>query len=182
MGPARLTLLPAIFALSGFVSPTCLGALSQAFSPTSGTSAQLAQVPVAGSSNLAKNAIVHHGNTHLVIHRSADGLFYLTAAVKGVPVRFLIDTGSSAVILAPHDAKAIGLDRPDMVFDTTMSTAGGKTRIAWANLASVQIGAREIKDLGAAVVQDGLPVSLMGQSVLSQLGVITIDGDQLRVN
>ena len=43
------------------------------------------------------------------ITRSADGLFYVTAIVNGAPVRFVVDTGSTIVVLTPEDARNVYL-------------------------------------------------------------------------
>ena len=188
MFPARFSLLPAIFALSGFISPTCLGAIKLALSESPGVTADAVVLkPQAAAPNSADTQLtpredeggaVHRG---LKIARSPDGLFYLTAQINGVATRFLVDTGSNSVVLSRRDAAAAGVERSGMTFGATMNTAGGSTRINWSTLDSVKVGNREIHGLEAVVTQNGLPVSLMGQSVLSHLGVITIDGDWLEL-
>ena len=39
-------------------------------------------------------------------YRAKDGHFYVTAHVHGIPIKFLVDTGATDVILSAEDAKA----------------------------------------------------------------------------
>ena len=45
----------------------------------------------------------------MTLRAGRNGHFMLDARVDGTPVRFLVDTGASAIILRPEDAKRIGL-------------------------------------------------------------------------
>src|ERR1700733_5217740 len=44
------------------------------------------------------------------IAKSTDGHFWANAEVDGHPVRFLIDTGATAVALTADDARTLGID------------------------------------------------------------------------
>jgi len=113
--------------------------------------------------------------------RSADGLFHLNASVNGKPVRFVLDTGSSVVVLTRADAQALGINPTRREFDNVVQTASGNAPIAWTTLDHVRVGDRHARRVSAIVVQDGLPISLLGQNVISQLGSVTIDGDRLKL-
>lgn len=115
------------------------------------------------------------------ITRSADGLFYVTAIVNGAPVRFLVDTGASIVVLRPEDALSAGIAIGENGFTATASTANGKTAMARVTLNEVVVGGTRSQGVEAAVVRHNLPVSLLGQSWLSRLGSLTISGDRLRI-
>lgn len=115
------------------------------------------------------------------ITRSADGLFYLTAIVNGAPVRFLVDTGASIVVLRPEDAASAGIAVGEDGFTASASTANGKTAMARVTLDEVVVGDTRSQSVEAAVVRHNLPVSLLGQSWLSRLGSLTISGDRLRI-
>lgn len=115
------------------------------------------------------------------ITRSADGLFYVTAIVNGAPVRFLVDTGASIVVLRPEDARSAGIAIGEDGFTASASTANGKTAMARVTLNEVVVGDTRSRGVEAAVVRHNLPVSLLGQSWLSRLGSLTITGDRLRI-
>ena len=83
------------------------------------------------------------------------------------------------VVLSRADAKKAGVDGAPGKFDQEMQTAGGATRMRWARLDHVRVNGRALTRVRAAIVEDGLPVSLMGQEMLSKLGSMHIDGDTL---
>lgn len=113
--------------------------------------------------------------------RAEDGLFYLTALVNHVPVRFVVDTGASVVVLTRADAARARLASRDHVVAAVLDTASGGARMAWTTLPRLHVGGRELTGLRAAVAHDGLKVSLLGQNALAKLGTISFDGDYLRI-
>lgn len=117
----------------------------------------------------------------LTLSRADDGLFYARLMVNGKPVRFVVDTGSSLVVLTQNDAQRLGLVT-SAGKNQMMHTAGGSVRISNTSLRHVQIGDQSIHHVDAVVVGSGLPTSLLGQNLLAQLGSITIRGDRLSLN
>lgn len=115
------------------------------------------------------------------VARDKDGLFYVDVLVNGQPVRFLVDTGANMVVLTGADAARLGIRAEANAWGPQMTTAGGKAPMAWARLNHVILAGREMRDLKAAVVANGLPVSLLGQNMLSRLASVTIEGDRLRL-
>jgi len=116
------------------------------------------------------------------VRRSADGLFYVNAIVNGAPVRFLVDTGATVIVLTPDDARRAGVGVESGAFSASAETANGRTSMARVVLDEVVVGATRTRALGAAVVQGNLPVSLLGQNWLAQLGSVTIAGDRMLLN
>ena len=113
--------------------------------------------------------------------RAPDGLFYVTGSVNGVPVRFLVDTGSSAVVLTRADALRAGLYPRASEYAATADTANGQAHMAWVGIDTLQVAGTSMREVSAAVASDGLSVSLLGQSWLSQLASLTITGDRMLV-
>ena len=56
---------------------------------------------------------------------SDDGHFYVMGQVNGAPVRFVIDTGASGVVLSPDDARRAGIDPASLKFASPAETANG---------------------------------------------------------
>jgi aspartyl protease family protein len=110
-----------------------------------------------------------------------DGLFYVNALVNGKPLRFLVDTGASVMVLTAADAKRVGLEIAEGHYNGNVQTVGGRTEMAWATVDHIQIGGRDVRQLRAAVVRAGLGVSLLGQNALSQFESVTIKGDRLSI-
>jgi aspartyl protease family protein len=117
----------------------------------------------------------------LTLKRAPDGLFYVTAAVNGVPVRFVVDTGANVVVLTRADAAAAGVIGSP-TGGRALRTAGGTAAMRWATIDRLTIGDRAIAGADAAIVGDnGLPHSLLGQSVLSRLDSVTLRGNRLQL-
>lgn len=114
--------------------------------------------------------------------RAADGLFYVTGRINGHDIRFLVDTGASVVTLTREDAATIGVDPQREAFRSPVRTANGAATMAWTTLPTIDIAGHRVSGIDAAVPRAGLPVSLLGQNLLRKLGMVTIDGDRLRVH
>ena len=115
----------------------------------------------------------------LAVPRSPDGLFYVRIKVNGRPVRFLVDTGSSVVVLTAADARMAGTKIPEGQYTKRAYTVGGATPMAWTKVNSMALAGQEVRDLKVAVVQGGLEVSLLGQNLLVKLGPIAMRENQL---
>src|SRR5690606_7433541 len=61
----------------------------------------------------------------MVISASEGGGFHVYGAVNGVPIRFLVDTGASSIVLSPADAKRLGIDLTTLTFNRPYETANG---------------------------------------------------------
>jgi aspartyl protease family protein len=117
----------------------------------------------------------------LVYRPDGRGHVVVDAVVNGSPVRFLIDTGATFVVLTMADAAAAGFTRGDLVFNVRTSTANGVGRAAAVQLREVRVGQFSVYDV-PAFVGDNLAVSLLGQSFLTRLdsyemrdGVLTLN-------
>jgi aspartyl protease family protein len=104
----------------------------------------------------------------LTLRAGRDGHVYSEVNVNGVPIRMVVDTGATEVVLTLRDAAAIGFSAGSLSFTGRSSTANGVTRVAPITLREVRIGQLEIRDVHAAVVEH-LDVSLLGQTFLRRL-------------
>ena len=130
---------------------------------------------------LEADAPVGPAITAAEFERAPDGLFYVTGLVNGHTIRFLVDTGASVVMLTREDAAAVGVDLKRGGFQSRVRTANGASAMAWTTLQDVDVAGHRLSQIDAAVPQNGLPVSLLGQNLLRKLGIVTIDGDRMRV-
>jgi aspartyl protease family protein len=115
----------------------------------------------------------------LIYRANKQGHVVVEGVVNGAPVRFLVDTGATMVVLTTRDAAAAGVG--NLVFSMRTSTANGIARAAPVKLREVRLGQLSIDDVSAAVVEN-LSVSLLGQSFLTRLdsyamrdGVLTLN-------
>jgi aspartyl protease family protein len=112
-------------------------------------------------------ASVDDGAAQIV--KGADGHFWAEAKVDGRAVRFLIDTGATAVALSQTDAKRLGIDTKGLDYSYKVMTASGQTRAASVKLASVSVAGAKVRDVEALVIENGLETSLLGMSYLGRL-------------
>lgn len=116
-----------------------------------------------------------------VLDRQSDGHFYADANVNSHQTHFLVDTGASIVALTGTDAQAIGLTWADSDIVRIGQGASGTVYGVPVRLDHVELGGFEADDVQAAIIPDGLSVSLLGQSFLSKLRGVRIDGDRMIV-
>ncbi len=110
-----------------------------------------------------------------------DGLFYTEALVNGTPIRFIVDTGASVVVLTESDAATAQL-AADGSEGMRVATAGGTASMRRVKVREIKIAGSAVTGVDAAVVGGDLKVSLLGQNVLSRLNSVTITGGRLRLN
>jgi aspartyl protease family protein len=115
----------------------------------------------------------------IVIARKPDGHFYADATVNGRSVRFLIDTGATAVALTSRDARQIGLPFSPSEFTVIGKGASGEVRGKPVTIDRIALGPIEAARIPGAIVAEGLDVSLLGQSFLSRVDSVRIAGDRM---
>lgn len=115
----------------------------------------------------------------VLIGRSGDSHFYADAEIDGRNIRMLVDSGASIVALTRRDAEAIGINVDDLPISGTARTAGGDVPMRTVMLDSVEIDGLEVRQVQAAVVDADMGVSLLGQSYLSRLAAVNVEGDTM---
>lgn len=170
----------AMFALSGIMSSVGLKALDGSImdQPLHAHTIELIPSPVIPVDLPVGTVATAKGTRGMVVNRAGDGLFYVTAKVNGRRVRFVVDTGSTHVVIGRRDALALGIAAAP-ASRQRVRTAHGDSAMAWVKLPGIQIGTRQLASMRAIVIADGPDVSLMGQEMLSQLGPVRIDGNRL---
>lgn len=128
---------------------------------------------------LARNEAWLAGQT--VLQRQSDGHFYANAHVDGAEIRFLVDTGASIVALTGPDAADLGLSWDDSALRPIGRGASGTVYGTPVMLQSMEVGGFEARNVEAAIIPDGLDVSLLGQSFLSRIDNVEISGDEMRM-
>jgi aspartyl protease family protein len=129
---------------------------------------------------LVPGMAVETGPGEVALHASADGHFYANATVDGVPMRLLVDTGASSVVLTAEDARRIGFDPARLDYVLPVTTASGRALAAVVRLDEVSVGGIVLERVGAAVMPPGtLERSLLGMSFLGRLSSFEIAGDRL---
>ncbi|HET9068774.1 MAG TPA: TIGR02281 family clan AA aspartic protease, partial [Amaricoccus sp.] len=74
------------------------------------------------------------------LRRARDGHFHAELEVNGEPVRFMIDTGASEIVLSLRDAQRVGLDPGALTYAGRAITANGPVGTAAVRLGTVRFG------------------------------------------
>jgi aspartyl protease family protein len=107
-----------------------------------------------------------HGS-RIVLTAQSGGHFFSSGAINGQAVRFLVDTGATAVSIGVPEAERIGLKYQDGE-RARSATANGIVTSWRVKLASVRVGDVEIHDVDASVVPASMPFVLLGNSFLGR--------------
>ena len=126
---------------------------------------------------LQPKPLVVSASGDLIIPRARDGHFYVTGAVNGEPVNFLVDTGASLVMVSEPLARKAGLSGG---VPTVFKTAYGNMPGQIVRNVSVNVGPLNVSGVRVAVGLIGHEMgdALLGQSFLSQFE-ITLQKDEM---
>ncbi len=108
-----------------------------------------------------------------------DGHYYLTAEVNGVPVRFVVDTGASDIVLTRRDAERAGIDTAGLAFIGSANTANGTVATAPVRIETMDLGPIHDRNLRAVVNRGEMDGSLLGMSYLTRFARVEFDRDRL---
>ncbi|WP_228242231.1 TIGR02281 family clan AA aspartic protease [Porphyrobacter sp. GA68] len=114
-----------------------------------------------------------------VLPRAADGHYYADVRVGSRTANMLVDTGASIVALTGDDARALGLSWRSADLQVIGQGAGGNVLGVPAVLPEVEVDGHRVRNVQAAIIPDGLHVSLLGQSFLGGIGRVEIENGRM---
>ena len=115
----------------------------------------------------------------IVVPRSPDGHFYLTLDINERPVRFMVDTGASDLVLTREDAVKARLDPDSFSYFGRARTANGEVRTAPVTLKSVALGPYVDRNVTASINDGDMGGSLLGMSYLDRWSRMEMGGGEL---
>jgi aspartyl protease family protein len=119
------------------------------------------------------------GSHTMVLTADASGGFFVTGEVNGLPVRFLVDTGASDIVLSPGDAKRLDVDVTTLQFTREYETANGSGRGAPYVAESLAVGPVKLLQVPMSINQAPMDASLLGMTFLKQLDSFQVQGRKL---
>lgn len=108
------------------------------------------------------------------VPRASDGHFYLTLEVNGVPTRFVVDTGASAIVLSQADATSAGITLDDLIFSGRANTANGRVNTAPTRVETLSLGGILDENVRVIVNAGEMDGSLLGMSYLNRFSRLEI--------
>ena len=119
------------------------------------------------------------GEGQIEVPLANDGHYYLTLRLIDAPVRFMVDTGASAIVLSRDDAERAGLDPSTLSFLGRADTANGMVRTANARIDEVTLGDITDRNVRVSVNGGDMDGSLLGMPYLSRFEKVEIEGRKL---
>lgn len=120
------------------------------------------------SMGIGQHVFVSAAAEAVSLKADSRGHFLTAGSINGTSVRFLVDTGATFISLGASDAKRAGIDfskgKP-----TFSNTANGRVRVWLVKLDSVKVGAITLNDVDASVLENDLPLVLLGMSFLKRM-------------
>lgn len=103
----------------------------------------------------------------IVLTADSGGHFMTQGSINGRSVMFMVDTGATAIALDAAQAQSMGINfRKGRQIQ--LGTANGITPGWVVKLSSVRIGDVEVHEIDAIVVQQAMPIVLLGNSFLTR--------------
>jgi len=115
------------------------------------------------------------------------GVYKVPCTVNGVKMKFIFDTGASTVCISQNMAQFL-LDGDYLSVDDIIGT--GQSQVADGSIVNhveiilrdVEIGGMHLRNVKAIVTEGQNSPLLLGQSAISELGRVTIDGNRLVIH
>ncbi len=108
------------------------------------------------------------GAQSVTLAAGAGGHFMADGQINGGAIRFMVDTGATAIAIPASDAIRLRIDYRNGRRGTTQ-TAGGPTPVYVVTLDRVRIGGIEVQNVEAIVIEQGLNVALLGNTFLNRM-------------
>lgn len=108
------------------------------------------------------------GRQSVTLAADAQGHFVADGAINGGVVRFLVDTGATAIAIPASDANRLRIDYRQGRRGT-VHTANGPAAAYAVRFDTVRLGGLELHNVEGVVLEAGLPIALLGMSFLNRV-------------
>jgi aspartyl protease family protein len=120
-----------------------------------------------------------NGDGTLTVHAREGGHFFIQAQADGKPVQFMVDTGATDIVLAPDDARKLGIDVEHLKYYRRYNTANGMGLGASAELRELKVGNVTLKNVPVSVNRTEMDDSLLGMAFLKRFSRYEVRGNVL---
>jgi aspartyl protease family protein len=141
--------------------------------------AGLRQTIAAGERAQIVATSIASGPRSVTLYPDAQGHFVTIGSVDGVPLRFVVDSGASLVVIPANEAQRAGIHYLNGERSSSL-TANGPVGVYHVHLRSVKLGELELKNVDADVSDAPMSASLLGMSFLSRVSMER-DGRYMRL-
>lgn len=120
------------------------------------------------SAELLPSKVMAVGERKIAITIANDGHFYADIKINQKPVRFMIDTGASDIVLNLSDAKRIGIMANDLSSFRRYQTANGTIVSGVTKVDNMELVGIIFYDVSVSVSNSSMGTSLLGMSFLKR--------------
>lgn len=113
------------------------------------------------------------------LNRQPDGHFYISLTVNSTPIKFVVDTGASQIVLTQQDARKVGIDPDSLPYLGRADTANGIVKTARVVLDEIRFGDVIDADVPAQINGGEMSGSLLGMTYLSRFRELKILGNTM---
>lgn len=103
-----------------------------------------------------------------MLSAGAGGHFMADGQINGTAIRFMVDTGASAIAIPASEALRLRIDYKNGRRGRTQ-TAAGPIQTFLVRLDSVRVGDIEVQNVEAVVIERGLDITLLGNTFLNRV-------------
>jgi len=106
-----------------------------------------------------------------VLKADTRGHFVTAGQINGLPIRFIVDTGATAISIPVGEARRMALDfaKGQRVI---MNTANGRATAYRVKLDTVRVGDLTVNNVDAVVMEGAsLPAALLGMTFLNRMNI-----------
>ena len=118
--------------------------------------------------DLFPSQAINKNHQQLTINISQDGHYYINVRIKNFPVRFMIDTGASDVVIDEKIALKLGYDLRNIRYDKIFQTANGQSYGASIYFDEVDVSGVKFYNVQASITNSDLVIPLLGMSFLQK--------------
>ena len=125
-----------------------------------------------GKVNVAQEAPAASSSSgrEAVLEADRGGQYAADVEINGYPVKMLVDTGATMVVISYATASRLGLQVLDADYRVRVRTANGVAAVAPVTLRNITLGPIYVGDVQALVAdRNAGPVDLLGMSFLRRL-------------
>jgi clan AA aspartic protease (TIGR02281 family) len=116
----------------------------------------------------ASTGLFYHASNQMSYRRGADGLYRIDTDINERRIRFVLDTGTAAVVLSREDARAAGFGASDLNFSARAATPNGEMRVAPVIIPMMTLNQLTLFNVKAVVAEGALPTSVLGMGFLTR--------------
>lgn len=129
--------------------------------------------------------LIMKGQTRITMLKDG-GVYSVPCKVNGLPLKFIFDTGASDVSISLTEASFMlkngYLNKEDIGENVYYSIANWDVvKGTKLNIKEIEFAGLKLNNVEASIVHETSSPLLLGQSVISRLGVIQLNGDELTI-